>query len=144
MQELIARLWASLVASLGGEALALVFVAVTVVGMFVLWRIQQAVVRTEWYKKNQLKVDLLDDVIVNFIFLASFGNVDLAPWQEKADKRVDEGLTYVDPRMLYVIDQAETYANSKFHLNLEFDDLLARAERIFQEYKHSQETPIGQ
>lgn len=142
MDELLGHLWASLVASLGGEATALVFVALLVFGMWVLWRIQQAVVRSEFYKKNQLKIDLLDDVIVNFIFLAAFGNVDLTPWQVKADKRVEDGLEYIDPRMLYVVDKAEEFANSKFHLNLEFDDLLARAERIFQEYKHSEETPI--
>lgn len=98
--------------------------------------------KSELYRTNKDKFDLLEKQAVNFIFLAAFGDVDLTEWQEKSDARVEAGLAAVDPRMLYVVDKLELFVNTKLHLHLEFDDLLAIAERKYQELKFDDSSPI--
>lgn len=99
--------------------------------------------KTEFYRSYKDRIDLAEAAAVNFIFLAAFGTVDLTEWEAKSAARVEAGLPAIDPRMLYVVDRLETYVNGKLGLHLEFDDILALAERKFQELKNDENSPVG-
>lgn len=79
---------------------------------------------------------MLEDFILSTVVKVINQDVDLAPYEEKADARAKEGLTYLDPRMLFVLDQADDWVSKRSGFNVDFEELAARAERIYQEYKN--------
>jgi hypothetical protein len=64
--------------------------------------------------------------------------LDLEPYNKRAEERVEDGLEHIDPRMLYLMDKADDYVSSRSGFNVSFDELLAKAEHIFQLYKNSE------
>ncbi len=142
--QTVLALWASLSNAVGGDALALMLVVVFVFGLFLAGLVGKALLGSEFYRKNKALWELVDDRLVDMIFLVEFGDVDLAPWQEAADARVTAGLSYVDPRMLYVIDHVQTVFNDRFNVNLDFLDLLARAEHIYDEVRNDPANSVGE
>ncbi len=140
MNELIAflvALWHSLSASLGGDALALLVVFAFVAVMAALYLGLSAFRKTEFYKQHKTVLDLVDGRITDLIFLLEFGEVDLTEYELKADERAEADLPYIDPRMLYLLDQAQKWVKDKLGVELDVDELLARAEHIFNEVANS-------
>lgn len=143
VQEVL-RLWQSLSNAVGGDALAILLLTVVVFGLFVGTLVSRAILASEAYKKNKTVLDLLAQSIADFVFLAEFGNVDLAPWQAKADEREAAGEVYVDPRMLFVLDNVQRQFNEKYGLEFDFLDLLAKAERIYDEVRNDPSNSVGE
>lgn len=135
--------WASLVASLGGEALSLLFVVGFAVALLALWTGVSAFRQTELYKQHAALWGLIDDKIADLIWLIEFGDVDLKAYELRAEQREAAGETYIDPRMLYLIDRAQAYVKERFGIDVDLEDLLARAEHIFDEVKHDETNGVG-
>lgn len=139
----LGQMLADLVKLFGGDVGSLIVVIVLVVVGFAATRALTAFRNSDLYKANKDKLDLLAEYAANWIFLAEFGTVDLTEWEAKAAERVAQGLPYVDPRMLFVIDQLGKQANEKLGLNLNLLELLAIAERKYQELLNDEMSPIG-
>lgn len=126
----------------GDIASLVVVILLIVVGVAATFALN-AIRNSDFYQTNKQKLDLLAEYAVNWIFLAEFGEVDLTEYNAKAVARVDEGLPYVDPRMLFVIDKLGEQASNKLGLKLNALELLALAERRYQELKHDENSPVG-
>lgn len=135
-------LWHSLAVSLGGDAVALLVTVGFAVALFAVWQVQAAFVKTEFYKQHKVLWELVDDKIASLIFLIENGDVDLTEFEQRAKEREEAGLSYVDPRMLFLIDKVQDAVNSALGVNLNFEDLLARGEHIFDEIKHADSNSI--
>ncbi len=141
--ELIGRLWASLSGQLGGDGLTLLIVAILAIVLTIGWRIHSAIVQTEFYKKNKALWELVDDKVADTIFLIAVGDVDLTVFEQRVVERANLGLSYVDPRMLYLIDKVQQQVKDRFGVSLNFEELLGRAERIYDEVKNDPTTSVG-
>lgn len=138
------QLWTSLSQSLGGEALALAFVVGFAFVLTALALGLQAFRKTEFYKQHQALWDLVDGRIADLIWLVNVGEVDLAPYDKRVEEREAAGLDYVDPRMLYLLDKAQEWVKTKFGVELDFEELLARAEHILDEVQVSEDNTVGE
>lgn len=139
----LAKMLSDLVALFGGDVSSLIVTVVLVVVGVAASAALLAFRNSDLYKANKDKLDLLGEYAANWIFLAEFGDVDLTDYEMKADARVAAGLPKVDPRMLYVIDQLGKQANEKLGLHLNLLELLAIAERKYQELKNDETSPVG-
>ena len=140
----LSKLLSDLVTLFNGDIASLVVtILIVVVGVVAAFALA-AFRNSELYRTNADKLDLLAEYAANWIFLAQFGEIDLTEWEAKSVARVDEGLPYVDPRMLFVIDQLGKQANEKLGLHLNALELLAIAERKYQELKADETSPVGQ
>lgn len=140
---ILVSLWTSLSHSLGGDALALAFTVGLSVALVSVWLALSAFRKTEFYKQHQALWDLVDGRIADLVWLIEVGDVDLSEYKKKADEREAAGLEFVDPRMLYLLDKAQSWVKEKFGVELDFEELLARAEHIFDEVKNSDGNSVG-
>lgn len=146
MTEVLAfliALWHSLTGSLGGDAMALLVTVAFVAVMAALYLGVAAFRKTEFYKQHKTVLDLVDGRITDLIFLLEFGDVDLTAYDDKADERQKAGLEYVDPRMLYLLDQVQAWVKDRLGVTLDTDELLARAEHIFNEVANSDSNTVA-
>lgn len=141
--EVLAAFWASLVASLGGEALSLLFIVGFTAAFVALFLGLNAFRKTEFYKQHKEVLDLVDGRITDLIFLVEFGDVDLTEYEAKAAERELAGMEHIDPRMLYLLDKVEVWVKEKLHFEIDTDELLARAEHIFDEVVKSDTNNVG-
>jgi hypothetical protein len=142
--QVLQAFWQSLVSSLGGEALSVLFVAGFTAAMVMLWLGVSAFRKTEFYKQHAALWNLIDDKIADLIWLIEFGDVDLTDYEHNADVREQEGKTYIDPRMLYLLDKAEKYIQEQYNVTVNLEDLLGRAEHIFDEIKNDDSNGVGE
>ena len=140
---ILVSLWTSLSHSLGGDALALAFTAGFAAVMVALWLGLAAFRKTEFYKQHQAVWDLVDGRIADLVWLVEVGDVDLTEYEKKADERAAAGMEFVDPRMLYLLDKVQVWVKEKLGVDLDFDEVLARAEHIFDEVKNSDGNSVG-
>jgi hypothetical protein len=126
----------------GDLASLLVTIVIVVVGVAATFALA-AFRKSDLYQANKDKLDLLAEYAANWIFLAEFGDVDLTEYEAKRAERVEAGLPDVDARMLFVIDQLGKQANERFGLTLNPLELLALAERKYQELLNDVNSPIG-
>lgn len=141
--QFLVSLWTSLANSLGGDALALAFTVGLTVALVSVWLALGAFRKTEFYKQHQALWDLVDGRVADLVWLIEVGDVDLTEYEKKADEREAAGLEFVDPRMLYLLDKAQAWVKEKFNVELDFEELLARAEHIFDEVKNSDGNSVG-
>lgn len=135
-------LWASLVKSVGGEALAILILVGFVVALGTVFLALAAFRKTEFYKQHKAVWELIDNQITDTIFLLEFGNVDLKEWELKAEKRIEAGESDIDPRMLYLLDRVQSSVKNRYGIDLDFTELYARAEHIFNEAASSLDNGI--
>lgn len=94
---------------------------------------------TELVAHRQRELQLLSDYLLSTVVLIAEGSdIDLSVYEERASQRQEDGLSYIDPRMLMLLDRADDYISGRVGFNVSFDELYARAERIYQEYRKSQ------
>lgn len=95
---------------------------------------------SEIYVQNKRKLDLLGDFLLDQVVAieAREADIDLTPYEQRVDERAEQGLEYIDPRMLYLLDKADDYVSARSGLTISFDELLAKSERIFQLYKNGE------
>lgn len=141
--QLLQTLWAQLAGNLGGDLMAVLIVTAFVVALTAIWLVVGAIRRTEFFKQYQSVWELVDDRIADLVWLIEVGDVDLTEYERKAEQREQEGLSHVDPRMLYLLDKAEEWVNATLNIELDFDVLLARAEHIFDEIKNAEGNSVG-
>lgn len=133
---IVQQLWAAIVAGLGGDVANLLGVAGLVfIGFFVMLLVT-AIRRTEFFKQNEFMWNMIDDHVADLIFMVALGNVDLAPYEQRAQERAAEGLSEIDPRMLYLLDQIDGWVKARFGVVIDLEVLHARAERILDLIKN--------
>lgn len=142
--QLLLNLWHALANSLGSDAMAVFVTAAFVVALTAVWQVAQAFRQSEFYKQHEALWNLIDGRIADLIWLIEKGDVDLTQYEDRAKQREEEGLSYVDPRMLYLLDQAEAWVKEKFSVEVDFEELLARAEHIFDEVKNASGNSVGE
>jgi hypothetical protein len=139
---LIQQLWAGLVAGLGGDVANVLGVAVLVFLGFIATMLVTAIRRTEFFKQNEYMWALIDDHIADLIFMVALGKVDLEPYEERARERQEAGLSEIDPRMLYLLDQIEGWIKARFYITIDLEMLHARAERILDLVKNDPDNSV--
>lgn len=141
--QVLRDLFAGLSANLGSDAAAILVTTILAVLMTGFWLAVQAFRKTEFYKQHRAMWELIDNRIADLIWLVEFGDVNLDEYAVRVDAREAAGLSYVDPRMLYLLDQAQAYIKTTFGVTIDIEVLLARAEHIFDEVKHSPDNGVG-
>ncbi len=116
---------------------------VSILGVIVVFLVAQAVAafkRSELYVQNERSVKLLEGFLLdNIVNIEARGaDIDLTTYNQRADERAEQGLEYIDPRMLYLLDKADNYVSRISGFYISFDELLAKSERILQNYKDNQ------
>lgn len=107
--------------------LAAFFVVTVVVGV-----VLSAIRDNEVVKKNQKLFDMLDDMMWRSIVIINGGDKELEAYEDMAEQREEEGLEFIDPRMLFVLEQGEKFMQSRgFHVDLE--ELYIRAQALYRE-----------
>ena len=91
--------------------------------------------KTEVFRQYEAYFRLIDDVLYGAILAAQGTAVDLAPFEQRVEERHAEGLVYIDPRMLYVLERAEGWAGTHGFGNIDFEETLTRAEGLYQTIK---------
>ncbi len=143
LMAILVSLWHSLAGALGGDGLAILFTAGFAAALVSIWLVVSAFRKTEFYKQHELLWNLVDNRIADLIWLIEVGDVDLTEYNKKADEREAAGKPHVDPRMLYLLDRAQAWVEEKLGVKLDFEELLGRAEHIFDEVKASDSNSIG-
>lgn len=138
----IIAMWHSLALTLGGDAMALLITVSFVAVLTALYLGVSAFRKTEFYKQHKTVLELVDGRITDLIFLLEFGDVDLTEYEKRADERAANGLEAVDPRMLYLLDKVQEWVKVKLGVELDVEELLARAEHIFNEVANSQTNSV--
>ncbi len=141
--QTLVNLFHGLSANLGGDAATILIVTILAVLLTGFWLAVSAFRQTEFYKQHQAMWELIDGRIADLIWLVEFGDVNLDEYNVRADEREAAGLSYVDPRMLYLLDQAQAWVKATFGVTVDIEVLLARAEHIFDEVKHSDTNGVG-
>lgn len=144
IQKILSALWEQLAHSLGSEVMAILVVAGMVTVIVGVWLLVGALRKSEFFKQHQAMWELVDDRIADLIWLIEFGDVDLADYQRRAEEREAEGLSTIDPRMLYLLDKAGEWVETRLGVKLDMEELLARAEHIFDEVKKSDTNSVGE
>src|SRR5258706_4494688 len=121
----LGKMLGDLVALFKGDVASLILVVVLVVVAIAASMALLAFRKSDLYKANNDKLDMLGEFAANWIFLAEFGNVDLTEYKAKEVERVAEGLPDVDARMLFVVDKLGEQANAHLGLHLDALTLLA-------------------
>lgn len=116
---------------MSNELIGIVAVIVIVIVLFLLERLVSAIRSNENLSEYVKVMGMLDDTIADTIIYVAFGDVDLSAYEVKAREWEDKNGRWIDPRMWFVLDKAEIYAKDN-GLEIEFDDLLVRAESIYQ------------
>lgn len=140
---ILTALWISLSSSLGGEALALAFIVGFVIFGLVAFYVTRAITKTKFYERWGDLWLLVDDQIADLIFLIEFGDVNLDEYTRRAQERLDNGESWIDPRMLYVLDRVQQLVKEQLHVELDLEQLLARAERLLDEIKNNPSNGVG-
>src|SRR5690606_39047416 len=125
--QVFSALWQGLAGSLGSDAMAVLVVAAFATAITSVWLVVNAFRKTEFYKQHQTLWALVDDRIADLIWLIEVGDVDLTEYNKRADEREAKGESFIDPRMLYLLDQAQAWVQAKLGVELDFEELLARA-----------------
>lgn len=99
--------------------------------MYVLTRVLNAIRQHENVKKNERVLSLVGTYAGMIIFTVAFGDIDLSEYEVQASERELEGQTYIDARMLYVIDRVEKHAK-QYGIKLDIEDAWGIAERTYQ------------
>ena len=113
--------------------IAVFFIALVLIGLLL-----NALRRTQWFVANEKAVLAVGQKALELLIHTEYGTEYESvahEYDEKAHQRSVNGLFFVDPRMLFVIDKLELWANTRFGISLEFDDLLQIAEAKYQEVK---------
>jgi len=118
------------------EIMNLGLMVVLVLLLAAVYFVVRAIRQSEAYKQYGQQIDMLADVIANAIITAGFGAVDMKPWEQKAQERLEAGNEWIDPRMLFVLDAADQWIERQSGLDIPMDELLQRAEAIFQTIRH--------
>jgi hypothetical protein len=139
---LIQQLWAGLVMGLGGDVANVLAIAVLVFLGFIATMLVTAIRRTEFFKQNEFMWAMIDDHIADLIFMVALGKVELEPYVERAQERQEAGLSEIDPRMLYLLDQIEGWIKARFHIEIDLEMLHARAERILDLVKNDPDNSV--
>ena len=84
--------------------------------------------QTETYKRFAPFLDLLDEVIAGAI--ANAAGAELGRFEHMATVREEQGLPFIDPRMLYVINKVELWVE-KNGFPIDLVDIHDRAQHIF-------------
>lgn len=116
------------------NALEMVVLVAIVVGLYFLAKLVTAITTNEYVKANEVLLSMLADSLVDAIMYAAWGKVSFDEYTDKAADYEQEHGRYIDPRMWYVLDKAEAWL-ATYGFELEFDDLLARAEALYQNLK---------
>jgi len=90
--------------------------------------------KTEVFRQYESYFRLIDDVLYGAIMAANGEAVNLTPFEQRATVREAEGLVYIDPRMLYVLDCAEVWSKAR-GVEVDFEETLTRAEGLYQMVK---------
>lgn len=120
------------------EIIQVAVVALFFVGFLLVALLLNALRRSEWFRQNEAVAIALAQKALELLIHTEYGDEFSTVshvYEDKALKRSADGLFYVDPRMLFVIDKLELWANTRFGVALEFDDLLQIAETKYQEVK---------
>lgn len=79
---------------------------------------------------------VIDDAILDLVvFLAYNDSVDLAAAEVESARLAEEEDYVIDPRMLYVVQEAQRVAKDRLGIDLDLVLVHRRAERIFQNVK---------
>jgi hypothetical protein len=97
-----------------------------------LWLRQLA--KTEAGRQFSAKLSLLDDYLFSFVELAA-SKEDLAYYEELNEEVILAGGHSIDPRMRYVLEQAERFVERQLGLDLEFEEIYARAQAMYRLWK---------
>ena len=120
--------------SLGIDVFQLVMLVIFTIafgaGTFLMnaWR------KTAAHERYSGTLSLLIDVLWAGISAAEGDGIDLTTYELNVEQRAQEGLSYIDPRMLYVIDQGERWMAHQGY-TIDADELLVRAEGLFNQLK---------
>lgn len=98
--------------------------------LLVAWFVRAAR-QSEIYRRFETQLSMLDNFLLIAITSVPGLNYDHDYYDAKADADEEETGVYIDPRMLYVLDQAEHWAKAR-GIQVELDELLVRAEGIYQ------------
>lgn len=123
------------------NALELVLIVAIVVGLYFLSRLVTAITTNEYVKANDILLGMLANSITNAIMYAAWGQIDFSEYSDKAADYEQEHGRYIDPRMWYVLDKAEAWLET-YGFEIEFDDLLSRAEALYQDLKLEGRLPL--
>lgn len=138
----IVSVWHNLANSLGGEALSIIFMVGFVAALTALYFGVSAFRKTEFYKQNKTILELVDGRITDLIFLLEFGDVDLTEYKQREAQREMDGLEFIDARMLYLLDRVGAWVKDRLGVELDMEELLARAEHIFNEVANSESNSV--
>jgi hypothetical protein len=136
------QLWAGLVVGLGGDVANVLAIGVLVFLGFIATLLVTSIRRTEFFKQNEYMWDMIDNHIADLIFMVALGKVELEPYEERARERQEEGLSEIDPRMLYLLDQIEGWIKARFRIEIDLEMLHARAERILDLVKNDPDNSV--
>lgn len=127
---LLQQMWSGLVMALGGDVAEVVVVAILVFLGVIGAAMVLAIRRTEFFKQKQFMWETIDDHIADVVFIVALGDVDFTKYEERAQEREELGLSPIDPRMLYLMEQIEGWVKAEFNVAIDMEMLHARAERI--------------
>ena len=90
---------------------------------------------TEVFRQYESYFRLIDDVLYGAILAVEGTAVDLAPFEARVEERSNEGLVYIDPRMLYVLERVGGWSEAHGFGDIDFEETLTRAEGLYQTIK---------
>jgi hypothetical protein len=134
----IAQAFQWLLATFGLSAFEVVAIAFLFVLLVIVSVAAQRFGLVELVAHREKELRLLGEFLLeNIVLIAEGQDINLAPYEKLALEREENGLSYIDPRMLMVLDKADDYVSGRVGFDVSFEHLYAKAETLYFHYKKS-------
>lgn len=123
----------NLLNTINPELLTSVLALAIVLGLIIMTKVIHSIHKHEIVKKHQRIFDILFKLAMSSVTMIAFKDIDLTKYEAIAQKRMEKGLTPIDPRMLYVIDVIQKRANT-YGLRLSIEEAWSIGESEYQKW----------